>query len=68
MSLPAVVQHLQMLEASGLVRSQKKGRVRTCSLETSSLRAVERWVVDRRASWEMRLDRLEAYLAKKHRS
>lgn len=68
MSLPAVVQHLQVLEASGLVRSQKKGRVRTCSLETSSLRAVERWVIDRRASWEMRLDRLGAYLAKKHRS
>ena len=65
MSLPAVVQHLQVLEASGLVRSEKNGRVRTCSLEAASLRAVERWVVDRRASWETRLDRLGEYLSKK---
>lgn len=65
MSLPAVVQHLQALEASGLVRSEKKGRVRTCSLEAASLRAVERWVVERRASWETRLDRLGEYLSKK---
>jgi len=64
MSLPAVVQHLRVLEASGLVRSEKKGRVRTCTLEAASLRAVERWVTDRRAGWEMRLDRLGSYLMK----
>lgn len=67
MSLPAVVHHLQVLEASGLVRSEKHGRVRTCSIEAASLRAVERWVVDRRALWETRLDRLGAYLMRQKR-
>ncbi|HEY7993262.1 MAG TPA: metalloregulator ArsR/SmtB family transcription factor [Candidatus Eremiobacteraceae bacterium] len=69
MSLPAVVQHLHVLEAGGLVRTRKEGRVRTCSLEAASLRAVENWVGDRRAAWELRLDRLDAYLMKtKNRS
>lgn len=63
MSLPAVVQHLQVLETSGLVRSEKVGRVRTCSIEPGALRPVERWIVARRTSWERRLDRLGAYLA-----
>jgi DNA-binding transcriptional ArsR family regulator len=63
MSLPAVVQHLQVLEASGLVRSEKVGRVRTCHIEPTALRAAERWISDRRASWERRLDRLGDYLA-----
>ena len=58
MSLSAVVQHLQMLEASGLVRSEKTGRVRTCHIE----RTAEDWIADRRASWEQRLDRLADYL------
>ena len=58
MSLSAVVQHLAVLEASGLVRSQKLGRVRTCSLEPGALEAVEQWVNERRISWERRLDRL----------
>jgi len=62
MSLAAVLQHVQVLEASGLVRSQKAGRVRTCRLEPVALQAVERWVVDRRAEWEVRLDRLGEYL------
>lgn len=62
MSLPAVVQHLQVLEASGLVRSHKVGRVRTCRIETTSLRATETWIASRRAEWERRLDRLDAYL------
>src|SRR5918995_1911457 len=57
MSLPAVVQHLQVLEASGLVRSEKAGRVRTCRIEPLALRPVERWIGDRRAAWERRLDR-----------
>lgn len=62
MSLAAVVQHVQVLEASGLVQSEKTGRVRTCRLQPLALRAVERWVVDRRAAWEARLDRLGEYL------
>ena len=63
MSLPAVVQHLQVLEASGLVRSEKTGRVRTCRLEPTALETAERWITERRQSWERRLDRLGQYLA-----
>jgi DNA-binding transcriptional ArsR family regulator len=62
MSLPAVMQHLQMLESSGLVRSQKVGRVRTCTLEEAALRKVEQWVASRRATWEQRFDRLGSFL------
>jgi DNA-binding transcriptional ArsR family regulator len=62
MSLPAVVQHLQVLEGSGLVRSEKVGRVRTCRIEPVALRPVERWISARRTSWERRLDRLGEYL------
>jgi DNA-binding transcriptional ArsR family regulator len=58
MSLPAVVQHLQVLEASGLVRSKKVGRVRTCEVEPTALGPVEQWISARRANWERRLDRL----------
>ena len=63
MSLPAVVQHIQVLEASGLVRSEKIGRVRTCQLEPAALRPVEEWISSRRSNWERRLDRLGDYLA-----
>jgi len=63
MSLPAVVQHLHVLEASGLVRSEKLGRVRTCSIEPVALRAAERWVAERRTAWERSLDRLGGFLA-----
>ena len=63
MSLPAVLQHLHVLEASGLVRSEKAGRVRTCRVEPAALRPVERWVAARRSSWERRLERLGDYLA-----
>jgi DNA-binding transcriptional ArsR family regulator len=62
MTLSAVVQHLQVLEASGLVRSEKVGRVRTCKIEPKALRAAERWINDRRMAWERRLDRLGAFL------
>lgn len=62
MSLPAVMQHLQMLEASGIVRSQKVGRVRTCRIEPAALRLAERWIEERRAYWERSLDRLGDYL------
>lgn len=63
MSLPAVVQHLQVLETSGLVRSEKVGRVRTCHIEPAALRKAEQWISARRATWERRLDRLGEYLA-----
>ncbi len=62
MSLPAVVQHLHVLEASGLVRSEKLGRVRTCTVEPVALRAAERWISARRTVWEESLDRLGEYL------
>src|SRR2546421_9932955 len=63
MSLPAVLQHLQVLEASGLVRSSKQGRVRTCELDPTVLGTTEQWITQRRSTWERRLDRLRAYLA-----
>ena len=62
-SMPAVIQHLQVLEASGLVRSRKPGRVRICSIEPAGLRTAELWITQRRTSWERRLDRLGDYLA-----
>jgi DNA-binding transcriptional ArsR family regulator len=62
-SLPAVVQHLQVLEDSGLVSSEKVGRVRTCQIEATALRPAEDWIADRRTTWEHRLDRLGEYLA-----
>lgn len=62
MSLPAVVQHLKLLEASGLVRSEKVGRVRTCRLEPAALTNAEDWFAHLRTTWEHRLDRLDDYL------
>jgi DNA-binding transcriptional ArsR family regulator len=62
MSMPAVLQHLQVLEESGLVHSRKVGRVRTCSIDVEALKPVERWIDDRRTGWERRLDRLGDYL------
>jgi DNA-binding transcriptional ArsR family regulator len=64
MSLPAVMQHLAVLEDSGLVASEKAGRVRTCRLEPAALRTAEEWITGRRATWERRLDRLGEYLAR----
>jgi DNA-binding transcriptional ArsR family regulator len=63
MSLPAVLQHLQVLETSGLVRSEKAGRVRTCRIQPAALRTAETWLTRRRAGWERRLDRLGDFLA-----
>jgi DNA-binding transcriptional ArsR family regulator len=63
MSLPAVLQHLQILESSGMVRSEKVGRVRTCRIETRALSLVEQWISERRNTWERRLDRLGEILA-----
>lgn len=61
-SLPAVMQHLQVLEASGIVRTSKIGRVRTCTVEPKMLTLAEHWIAERRASWERKLDRLGDYL------
>jgi DNA-binding transcriptional ArsR family regulator len=62
MTLAAVVQHVQVLEASGIVRTEKVGRVRTCRVEPKALSSAERWFCDRRALWEHRFDRLEEVL------
>jgi DNA-binding transcriptional ArsR family regulator len=62
-SLAAVVQHVQVLEACGLVRTQKVGRTRTCRINTAALRSAESWVADRRRMADQRLDRLGHYLA-----
>ena len=63
MSLPAMHHHLRALEQSGLVRSEKTGRVRTCRIEPAAIRGLEKWVAMRREHWEHRLDRLETWLA-----
>ena len=62
MSLPGVLQHLAALEASGLVRSEKKGRVRTCRLQPNVLGAAEQWLTDRRCEWEARHDRFDRHV------
>ena len=62
MSLPAVMQHVQVLERSGLVATKKIGRVRTCHLRVEPLDRVERWIAMRRRTWGRRLDRLEQAL------
>jgi len=58
MTLAAVVQHLQILEESGIVRTEKIGRVRTCRVDPKGLDAVQQWLEARRSPWEKRLDRL----------
>jgi DNA-binding transcriptional ArsR family regulator len=63
MSLSAVMQHLRVLETSGLVRSAKSGRVRTCRIEPPALRLVEHWIAERRTTLERRFDRLGDVLA-----
>jgi DNA-binding transcriptional ArsR family regulator len=62
-SLPAVLQHLKALEQSGLVKSEKKGRVRTVRLDEKTLAFAETWIAQRRAEWEAHADRLEQYLS-----
>ena len=62
MSLPSAMQHLSVLEAAGLVHSEKVGRVRTCTIEPRALSQAEQWINARRIEWEHRLDRLDEYL------
>jgi DNA-binding transcriptional ArsR family regulator len=62
-TVTAVAQHLQVLEESGLVHTEKLGRVRTCRIEVAGFSALERWVRNHRSMWERRLDRLDDLLA-----
>jgi DNA-binding transcriptional ArsR family regulator len=62
MALPSFVQHLKMLEDCGLIRTKKKGRVRTCEMNPKALSEAEQWISDRREFWENRIDALETYL------
>jgi DNA-binding transcriptional ArsR family regulator len=62
MALPSFLQHLEVLEGCGLVRSRKAGRVRTYQLSPQPLRAAEGWIAEQRALWECRLDQLDRYL------
>ena len=63
MSLSAVAQHIRLLQASGLIASEKIGRVRTCRIEPKALSTVEQWIAERRTVWERRFDRLGEFLA-----
>src|SRR5207302_11027404 len=67
MPLATLLQHVQMLEVIGLVRSRKRGRVRTCRIESEALRAAESWLSERRALWSRRLDRLGTLLAEQQK-
>lgn len=62
-TLAAVVQHLQILEESGLIKTEKVGRVRTCRIESAGFSVAEKWIEERRSLWERRLDRLGVLLA-----
>jgi DNA-binding transcriptional ArsR family regulator len=62
MSLPAVMQHLQVLEAAGVIATEKIGRVRSCRLESKALREAEQWLIRQRTEWERQLDQLDDYL------
>jgi DNA-binding transcriptional ArsR family regulator len=64
MALPSLMKHIRVLEAGGLVESQKSGRVRTCRLKPAAMTQAERWLLEQRGVWEARLDRLEAYVNK----
>lgn len=57
-SLAAVVQHVAVLEKSGVIRTEKIGRVRTCTIVPGGLSVIEQWIADRRSLWERRFDRL----------
>ncbi len=67
LALPSLLKHVQVLEQSGLVTSEKAGRVRTCKIEPHALHATEAWIHQHIAVWEQRLDRLEAHIARMKR-
>lgn len=62
LALPSLLKHVRVLEESGLVRSEKNGRVRTCRLEPDVLRATEAWMRQHILAWEQRLDRMERHI------
>ncbi|MEM8871262.1 MAG: metalloregulator ArsR/SmtB family transcription factor [Pseudomonadota bacterium] len=68
MALPAFTKHLGVLERAGLIKSEKKGRVRTCFIHPPALEAIDHWLTDRRAMWEGRLDRLAKHVDAKQRN
>ncbi|ABS64539.1 regulatory protein ArsR [Parvibaculum lavamentivorans DS-1] len=61
-ALPSLLKHVRVLEQSGLVRSEKIGRVRTCSIEPRALQATEAWLQQHISGWQKRLDRMEAHI------
>jgi DNA-binding transcriptional ArsR family regulator len=67
MAMPTLLQHLHVLEESRLIRTAKVGRVRTCEMEPAALGPAESWIVQQRAVWEGRIDRMEAHVADLHR-
>jgi DNA-binding transcriptional ArsR family regulator len=66
MGLPAFLKHLAVLETSGLIRSEKRGRVRTCRIDSDRLAAAEGWLAEQRAVWQSRTDRLAAFVESHH--
>lgn len=64
MALPAFTKHLGILERAGLIRSEKRGRVRTCFIHPPAIRQIDQWFAERRALWEARYDNLDGLLAK----
>jgi DNA-binding transcriptional ArsR family regulator len=68
MTLPSFMKHIRMLEDSGLVRTTKTGRVRTCTLDHERLAAVDGWLAEQRAIWEARTDRLERFVSTREKS
>jgi len=67
LALPSLLKHVQVLEQSGLVSSEKTGRVRTCKIEPDALHATEAWIHQHVTAWEQRLDRLDAHIARMKR-
>jgi DNA-binding transcriptional ArsR family regulator len=66
MAMPSLLQHLQVLEESRLIRTEKVGRVRTCKVDPSALNIAEAWIGEQRAIWNARLDRMETYVTNLH--
>jgi DNA-binding transcriptional ArsR family regulator len=62
MALPSFMKHIRSLEGSGLIRTRKQGRVRTCEIDRKRFAAVEAWLAEQRALWEGRADRLEQFV------
>jgi DNA-binding transcriptional ArsR family regulator len=67
MALPSLFKHVRVLEQSGLISSEKVGRVRICRIETHALRATELWIHQHISAWEERLDRMEAHIERMKR-